>query len=151
MILSLIFVSEEYAESHARCVQTYADGHESAEAEVSNDSDDQLNSAETCSCSDLTERSYAQYLAEHYCSKDEHTYEECVSYFLTVELGYNSRHCVCSDDGSYDHGYECEKVHVRYEVEEQEGLDTYRYGISYVQCARDVDVVYGLGQLEHCC
>jgi len=133
--------SEQYAESHARCVKTYTDGHESAEEEVSYDSDDQLDAAKACSCSDLTERSYSEYLAEHYCSEDEHTYEESVSDLFTVESGYDACSEVSTCDGCHDHGYECEQIHVRNEVEEQECLDTNRNCVSYVQSTRDEYVV----------
>jgi len=141
--------SEEYAESHARSVESNADGHESAEDEVNYDSDDQLDASESHICSDLTERTNSENLAEHYCSKDEHSYEHSVSNFLTVELRYNACSEVSACDGSDDHGYECEKIHV-YESGEEECLYAYRNCVAYVECTRDVNVVYRLSQLECC-
>ena len=106
-----------------------------------------FHAAKSKLCTNCTERSDGHNLHQDYGSQDKETYEQRVTNFLTVELGYDVSHYKRSNYRSYDHQYQCQDIHI-YETEEQERLNTYRNGIAYVQSTRNQDIVYRLRQLK---
>ena len=133
--------------SHTRSVQTNTDTHQSAEDEVTNNSDHELHAAKTKLCTDGAEWADRKNFHQDYSSQDEETYEQRVTNFLPVELGYDIGHYERTNYGSDNHQNQCQDIHI-YETEEQESLNTYRNGIAYVQGTRNQDIVYRLRQLK---
>lgn len=141
--------SQQGAESHTRSVQSYAYAHQSAQNEVYSNCDEQLSAGQLQSGTDSTERSDCQYFAQHYGTEKEQSYEHCDTYVLSVQLGYKASHQDGAEYGCNNHGNQSEGIQV-YESEEQECLEQYRDGVTYVQRSRNVDIVYGLTNLECC-